>query len=350
MKGCIFSFTKQGTILNGQLVTFLQRQGWHVVGNGSEKYITSPATVTPMTQPLTAEVRTAFQTRQCLIFIGAAGIAVRAIAPYIKSKVTDPAVIVIDEKGQFVIPLLSGHIGGANAIAKELAAFLGAEPVLTTATDVNHLFAVDAFAAQQGLCITSMADAKAFAATILETKQAGLYSDFPVEGTLPPSLRKASTGVVGVAVALRDDCRPFQQTVTLQPRIFHIGIGCRAGIHADAVEDAVTVALDMAAVLPSAIRAVHSIDIKAHEAGIIAYCTRHGLPYTTYNVETLNALPGYFTASSFVRRTVGVDNVCERAAVAGSQGGTILLRKQAVHGVTVAIAYEPYTVSFTEKE
>lgn len=346
MKGQLFSFTKAGTALNERLVIFLQRQHWQVVGKSYAKHIASSSIVQPLQQALTEEVVQAFTKCQCLIFIGAAGIAVRLIAPLLRSKVTDPAVLVIDEKGHFVIPLVSGHIGGANGFAEKIAAFLGGEAVLTTATDVNQLFAVDAFAAQKGLCITSMLDAKRFAATILETKQAGLYSDFPITGALPPSLKKASTGVVGVAVSLRDDCRPFQQTVTLQPPIFHLGLGCRAGIEEEAVADAVTEALSMAAVQLDAVCAVHSIEIKAKEEGILSYCARHHLPYTTFDAATLNALPGCFTASSFVRRTVGVDNVCERAAAAGSHGGTILLRKQALHGVTVAIAYENYTLSF----
>ena len=88
----------------------------------------------------------AFRYREALVFIGAMGIAVRSAAPYIKDKLTDPPLIVIDEAGRYVIPVLSGHVGGANSFALEIADAIGAEPVLTTATDVSGTFSVDLFA------------------------------------------------------------------------------------------------------------------------------------------------------------------------------------------------------------
>ena len=115
-----------------------------------------------------------FSEKNAMIFIGAAGIAVRAAAPWIRDKFADPPVIVIDETARFVIPLLSGHVGGANELACELAAFLGAVPVITTATDRNGLFAVDLFAAGNGLVLTDRKMAREISARILEGKTVGL--------------------------------------------------------------------------------------------------------------------------------------------------------------------------------
>lgn len=347
MNAVIFSFTRAGTLLGMRVVSVLEQAGWHVAAKSYGKYIGAGEMVQPMDSPLRDEVNLAFHHSQCLVFIGAAGIAVRAIAPYVHSKTTDPAVLVLDEQGQFVIPLLSGHMGGANTLARSIASQLGAQPVVTTATDVNHVFAVDEWAAAHHLVLTSLTDAKAFAAAILVQKEAGLYSDFPITGTLPVSLHKAGTGTVGVAAALRCDCHPFRTTVVVQPRIFHLGIGCRAGIAEGAVQTAVHAALREAAVTEEAVVAVHSLALKAEEPGLVSFCAHHKWPFSTFDVPTLAAVPGYFTGSSFVRRTVGVDNVCERAAVAGTHGGTLVLRKFACDGVTVAIAYEPYTLSFT---
>ena len=95
-----------------------------------------------------------FAASDALIYIGAVGIAVRAIAPYCRSKAADPAVVVLDECGRFAVPLLSGHLGGANALARRLAAVCGAVPVITTATDLHGLFAVDEWAKRQG-CIVA---------------------------------------------------------------------------------------------------------------------------------------------------------------------------------------------------
>ena len=119
-----------------------------------------------------------FSSMDALIFVGACGIAVREIAPYVKSKKTDPAVVCIDEAGRFVIPLLSGHIGGANALAVELAEKLGATAVVTTATDVRGKFSVDAWAARHGCAISDMGLAKVVSAAILE-EDIPLCSQFP---------------------------------------------------------------------------------------------------------------------------------------------------------------------------
>ena len=131
-----------------------------------------------VTPPLAEFAGPVFQASDVLIFVGACGIAVRAIAPHIHDKQTDPAVVSLDELGRFVIPLLSGHIGGANALAVRLAAALGATAVVTTATDVNGRFSVDTWAASQGLFIDDMRAAKAVSAAILEGP-VPLVSDFP---------------------------------------------------------------------------------------------------------------------------------------------------------------------------
>lgn len=111
--------------------------------------------------------RKQFSQADCLVFVGACGIAVRAIAPFVKDKFADPAVLVIDEQGRFCISLLSGHVGGANAFANLCAQALGATPVITTATDLNHAFAVDVFAKQNDLLLTDRLLAKQLSAAVL---------------------------------------------------------------------------------------------------------------------------------------------------------------------------------------
>ena len=123
-----------------------------------------------------------FQRSDALIFVGACGIAVRAIAPFVQDKFHDPAVLCVDEAGTFVIPLLSGHVGGANRLAEFVAGGIGAVPVVTTATDVERKFAVDVFAKDHGLVITDRVLAKRISADILAEEPVGVFSDFGFSG------------------------------------------------------------------------------------------------------------------------------------------------------------------------
>ena len=272
---------------------------------------------------------------RALIFVGACGIAVRAVAPHVRDKFTDPAVVVMDEGGQFVIPLLSGHVGGANDLARTLAALTGAQAVISTATDVNGRFAVDLWAREQDLAITDRALAKAVSAAILENQAVGYASDF--DYACPPGLRPGRTEL-GIWVTCRREGGPFPRTLRLTPRRLILGIGCRRGTEEAAIARAADAALEEAGLDPLAVRAAATIDLKGEEPGLLAFCRSRDLPLRVYSAAALSAVPGTFTASPFVRSVTGVDNVCERAAAAG--GGTLLLAKTAREGVTVAIALE----------
>ncbi len=281
-----------------------------------------------------------------LICIGAAGIAVRAVAPYLAGKAFDPAVLVLDENGHFVIPLLSGHLGGANAFARLLADALGAEAVLTTATDGRGAFAVDDWAREQGLAVLETERIREISAALLRGERVGFHAERPVAGRIPPGLEARGSGPVGFTVGLDTAAGPFASTLHLVPRVVHVGIGCRRGAGAAAVESAVQAALEAARLPWQALRGAATIDRKAREPGLAAFCAAHRLPLAVFSAEELAQAEGEFTASPFVQATVGVDNVCERAAVRAAGGGRLLLRKTAKGGVTAALAAEGWRVCF----
>jgi len=280
--------------------------------------------------------------RDVLVFVGATGIAVRAVAPHVASKKSDPAVICMDEAGRFVIPLLSGHIGGANALARRLAAALDATPVVTTATDVNGRFSVDTWATEHGMAITSMALAKRVSAEIL-TRDIPFWSDATRPDKLAEGLVWSDCGELGVCASIHD-IKPFSDTLLLVPCVLRVGIGCRRGTPAQAIEAAVQRVFSENNLRSEAVAGVASIDVKSDEAGLFECCRSRGWPVKFYTAAQLNAVPGSFTRSEFVQNTVGVDNVCERAAAAS--GGKIIVRKTALNGVTVAVAEMKWGIEF----
>ncbi|MCI6604255.1 MAG: cobalt-precorrin 5A hydrolase [Clostridiales bacterium] len=299
-----------------------------------------------------------FLSNDALIFVGSCGLAVRAIAPFVQSKSSDPAVLVIDETGKFVISLLSGHLGGANELTKWVAEELSATPVITTATDRRGLFAVDSWARRNGYFVSNPEKIKAVSAALLEGKTVTFCSDFPISGKVPGQLRllqrdcseaereagEQKPGEIDFSVSWQR--RESEELRIVVPSLY-IGIGARKGISSEAVEQLVDHCLKELKASPLAVKAVASIDLKANEEGIFECCARHAWTFLSFSQEELARVEGDFSASAFVKEVTGVDNVCERSAVlAAGQGSRLLLRKQSLDGVTCAIALEAISLSF----
>lgn len=296
----------------------------------------------PYQPPLTAFTQPIFQWADLIVFVGSTGMAVRAIAPWVQDKKTDPGVIVVDEAGHFAISLLSGHIGGANLETRILAQRLGAQSVITTATDINGKFSVDDWAARNGLVIGSMSAAKAVAAAILEG-DVPLLCDFPIIGELPGGVVLGNSGKVGIYIGYRR-IQPFDVTLQLIPKVLQLGLGCRRGTSEAAIEAAVQTVLRNAGIPLEAIGSAASIDLKANEEGLLSFCGHHALPVQFYSAQTLAAVPGDFPASGFVASVTGVDNVCQRSAMLGAE--KCIIEKTAMDGVTVAVAQKKWEAVF----
>lgn len=291
-----------------------------------------------------------------IIFVGATGIAVRAIAPFICGKAVDPAVLVIDEAGRYVISLLSGHLGGANALARTAASLIEAEPIITTATDAESAFAVDTFAKENGFLLTDLRKAKEVSAKVLRGEKLRIYSDIPMERLVQRPARHEAELVPAQDID-RADIVISYRTHILKPaenssqaiglrliaKRVHVGLGARKGVTQAEVAAAVATCLEDAGIDPRAVAALESIDLKKQEAGILAYSYESGVPFVTYTAEELRTVEGAFVGSSFVQSVTGVANVCERAAVyaAGRSGHAEVLVHKTIHGnVTTAVAVE----------
>lgn len=335
MTAAIFAFSRQGCRTARRIMAACPDVRWQ--SYTMERF--GEADFSPITPKCYGD---RFATSELLVFVSSCGIAVRKIAPFVHDKRTDPAVVCVDEKGTFVIPLLSGHIGGANALARKLADSLHATPVITTATDINKKFSVDTWATENGCAISSMKLAKAVSAAILEG-DIPLKSDFPVVGNLPNGVISGETGKLGVYLTATNQ-EPFENTLRLIPKGLHLGIGCRRGIEKEAIQAAVEQVFKENHLDFRAVQSAASIDLKKDEEGLLSFCEEHNIPIRFYTAAQLEAVPGEFTPSPFVQSITGVDNVCERAALAGAD--ELIVRKTACHGVTVAVATEKWEVHF----
>lgn len=339
MKLALISFTFNGSQLCDSLCRQLTDMGYTACGYIPEKYnqgrLHRGMYIKPAKENLSQWTKKRFLDSDGILFIGAAGIAVRAIAPYVKDKTTDPAVMVMDETGRFCISLLSGHFGQANKITTLLAGLAGAQPVITTATDLNEKFAVDVFAKENGLKILDMNLAKCISADILEGKKVGFFSDFPIEGKMPKELTPNVQQKHNITLTIKSGQK--KNTLSLIPPLVIVGVGCKKGATHEAIQDMVSLACDKAGVLKESICCLSSIDRKDKEPGILKFAEENQLPYLTYSPEELEGIEGTYSDSDFVKKIAGVGNVCERAAVLAGNG-RLILKKQAGNGVTVALA------------
>ena len=334
----IISFTKKGGDINKRLTDILSESD--ITSYTLEKYRFDNR-VKPLGN-LKETVKRHF-TDDAVIFIGAVGIAVRSIAPYIKDKFCDPAVLVIDELGRYVISLLSGHVGGANELAEYIGGALGATPIITTATDINGEFAVDVFAKKHSLIISSRKLAKDVSAALLDKKAVDIDSD--IDGINVEDIQKKLN-------PLNEDCelrvritdRVYDDDVlTLIPKDIYLGVGCKKNTNSQKMWDFVNEVLKEEGIDIRAVKAVGSIDIKKDENAIKELADRLSVPFNTFSKDELNGVEGEFNESEFVKQTVGVGNVCERSVLI--QCNNLILKKTAKDGMTLAIGRGLYGIS-----
>ena len=245
-----------------------------------------------------------------LIFICATGIVVRMIAPHIVSKLSDPAVLVIDERGQNVISLLSGHIGRANELTVEIAKAIAANPVITTATDVTGKFSVDAVASKFGLIPEPKEAIKAINAAILRGEEI-----FVTAG----------------------DVR-----LNLIPQNLIAGIGCRRGTSSLKIFEAIQRACAMIHQPIERVKLLASIDVKKDEVGLTSLAEVMGIDIKFFSASELQKKIDEYKLdeSKFVTRSVGVGNVCEAAALCCVKEARFALSKTSFKGVTVSLSWE----------
>ncbi len=291
-----------------------------------------------------------WQECSVLIFVMATGIVVRQIAPLIEGKDRDPAVLVLDEDGGFVIPLLSGHLGGANAWAKQISDQIGAVPVITTATDVRGMVAPDEYARRYGWKVEPVHHLPAVNRLLLEQKCLNVWTNYSLKVEHNPWLNdphyrflsKSEIDQANILVdafpssSIKSDC------LYLIPPILSIGVGCRRGVARDVILERIRTAVKQIGASLKAISGIYSIDLKSDEVGLIEAAKYLRVPFQTFRADELQVvnLQEQLSRSNFVSEKIGVDGVCEAASLLGAQRGRLVLPKTKGQGVTVAISME----------
>ncbi len=313
-----------------------------------------------------------------LLFIGACGIAVRAIAPWVANKLYDSPVLVMDELGTYVIPILSGHVGGANEIAAKIGKMTGAIPVITTATDLNRCFAVDIFAKKNYLYIENKDGIARVSSKILRGEKISMaieplghaISEPETLETEENKTEKVETVKAGkqaeqdnrftnqieivdfppkqpIDVIITSQKQDYNASLILRPKEYVLGMGCKRGKEPEKIAGYIDQTLTALGISKNQVYAICSIDKKRDEAGFLQWSSLERIPFITYSAEELEDVEGDFEVSQFVKSQVGVDNVCERAALKGcGEGGELVYRKHASDGMTIAVAKRDWRVSF----
>ena len=348
MKYAVISVSKEGARLGSRVKELISGDGTLYERKGSESG--SKAVSFQRALALTSEIFTQYDG---LLFIMASGIAVRAVAPHVVSKASDPAVLVMDECGKHCISLLSGHLGGANAWAREVASAIGADPVITTATDVHERLAPDDAARMLMMKVEPLWALKPVNSLIAEGKKVSWFLDMDTEGAESIRGRLSEKGIEAIPFSQmgKDDFdgaivisnhpvtvdKPF---VCLRPKNLYVGIGCKRGTDEKLIEEAFQEALKKSGAFEYQVVSLASVDVKSDEKGLLDFAERHHMPIHFYKAEELKKITEIYhmEISTFVENTIGVGNVCQSAALMESKKGKILLPKTKFVSATVSIA------------
>lgn len=346
METAIITLTRGGVKLGTKLKNRLTQGDLYIPQKLGE--LGQPKDIKYFECPIRELVEKIFTQYKKLIFIMAAGIVVRSIAPFLGSKQTDPAVLVIDEKGRNVISLLSGHMGGANDFTLYIAKLLNANPVITTASDISGKMAVDTLAMELNCEIEDYGDATRITAHIVNGERIGLISNIPIDIPLPNHIIQTEYTAIGSGqykgfiIITEDNSHRslIGEKVILRPKTIVVGIGCKKGITKEHILKAINHTLEYMDISPRSIKHIATVDMKEKERGLIEAAQLLGVPLVIVGREDIAQVEHLFQGSAFVKKSIGVGAVCEPAALLTSNNGQVVIGKQKFGGVTIAVVRE----------
>ena len=362
MRLAAITFTESGVRVGRKLQTHYPGLDLYL----KEELITNDGEY-PIENPFGPFVGQLFGQYQGLIFIMAAGIVVRKIAPYLRDKKSDPAVVVVDDLGQHVISLLSGHLGGANLLTKEIAGLLKAGPVITTSTDLHRVTAFDLLADSNNMKLEGWSNLKYISGALIDGKEIGLFSDLPIKKKLAPGITKGG-GVAEFKEITIDSLEIFQQKwvgivlishqlideeflkrwklpiIIIRPKNLVIGLGFRRGKSGPELKEAFQKACRRANICQDSISKIATIDHKKDEPGLEQLKGDLNLVVEILSKKQIKDVEDRFEKSELVLKVLGVGGVAEPSAYLGSNRGEMVLKKTKLDGITASI-FKDKTIS-----
>ena len=292
---------------------------------------------------------------QALIFIGALGICVRGIAPFLKDKKTDPAVVNLDVQGRFVQPVIAGHLGGANKLARELSRLLGAVPVLTTVSDTTDLWSLDLLPRQFGWSLETKAPLTRLIAAFVNREPVALLLEARDEGSLhlectAPGhvqifydVRRLNASDFGLIIAVTPYLHDLgEKLIYYRPRMLSLGMGCQHGLPTDGLAAKVAGLLSRHRLSALSVRELVSAELKQDEKALQQLAQGWDIPFRPYASEILAAY-GVPNPSEKVEQVAGTAGVAEAAAMHASGNSLIVEKQKFEHGgkfATLAVAID----------
>lgn len=366
----VYAITKHGIDIAARLGPALPGTDVYV----SEKlHSLAPSGALPLPLPMGPVLADTFTTYDCHVFIISVGAVIRMIAPLIKNKKTDPAVICVDDAAHFAICVLSGHVGRGNVFTERVASALGAQPVVTTASDAIGTLTVDILGRELGWVlddvdrnVTRGCAAVVNASPVLFVQESGEPNWWPADKPLPEGVRYATSlddvdpnAFEVLLIATDRELRETQpahwaNAIIYRPKSLVLGLGCDRGADRGMVERGIHALLDKHRLSLKSVKELATIDKKQDESAFLALCDKYKWPLRTYRAEELDAATGIENPSDTVKRHVGSRGVAEPAALLASRAGKLLVPKQtytepeAGRSMTWAVARIPFPKRRTE--
>lgn len=353
-KIAIVGITKHGSAIAEKIHGKLERSELFISAKFKREI---PGNVTFFETPIKDLTAKIFDSYDALVYIVSLGAVVRTIAPFLKDKHTDPAVIVVDDMANFSISVLSGHVGGANELTEEISRITGAKPVITTASDVGKTIPVDILGREFGWTTELGENITKVSACVVNEEPVGIFQDageknwWKRDVPLPKNFKSyenldelvASGCKAALLITDRILGEPYadllKKSVLYRPKSLSIGMGCDKGTTQEQLDKLLEETFQKNNLSVKSVKCVSTVDLKNREAGLLAFCERHGWELVCYTRDELVQLKDILpNPSEMVMKYLKIPGVSEPAAMLTAKTDRLVVEKIKAPMSTIAVA------------